>query len=374
MLRQQRVIDPRERRPARNRDQRLLADRLAAGFDAALIVALAGPTEAGLEQVVRGQRGEPRRQRPRAADQDPHDGRPQIVVRHARRHAVEVRKRADVPVEKADLILALVDPREVAARGTSAASGRATPCGGSRRGRPAPRRSRPPPRSPGRYVNGTKTSRRCRFHSATASLTTVTPTVCPSATSSPCSRVAVSRCLPPVHCADSASSACTRAATLSQTGRGRGPASAFRTGTAWPTYLPTVVRDSPNSRATAPLRPSLDEHFVPNYMHLIHPEHPLSGPRIPRSGKPAIRPSGGLLSERRMAYFLSGAPSPPRRHPSRDRVEVTLTRARGSEHRARPAVIRTRDNACRARFVQLAFDRPAFGWRSPSFRVLSPGC
>ena len=54
--------------------------------------------------------------RPRAADQDPHDGRPQIVVRHARRHAVEVRKRADVPVEKADLILPLVDPREVAAR------------------------------------------------------------------------------------------------------------------------------------------------------------------------------------------------------------------------------------------------------------------
>ena len=79
-------------------------------------MALAGPTETGFQQVVRGERGEPRRQRARAADQDPHDGRPQIVVRDARRHAVEVRERADVPVEKADLILALVDPREVAAR------------------------------------------------------------------------------------------------------------------------------------------------------------------------------------------------------------------------------------------------------------------
>ena len=46
-----------------------------------------------------------------------------------------------------------------------------------------------------------------------------------------------------------------------------------------------------------------------NYMHEIHPEHPLSEPQIPRSGKSAVRPSGGLLSERRLAYFLSGAPT-----------------------------------------------------------------
>jgi hypothetical protein len=44
-------------------------------------------------------------------------------------------------------------------------------------------------------------------------------------------------------------------------------------------------------------------------MHLIHPEHPSSELRIPRSGKPAIRPSGGLLSERRLVYFPSGAPT-----------------------------------------------------------------
>ena len=65
---------------------------------------------------MRGQRRESRRQGPRAADQDPHDGRPQIVVRDTRRHAVEVRKCPHVPVEKADLILPLVDPGEVAAR------------------------------------------------------------------------------------------------------------------------------------------------------------------------------------------------------------------------------------------------------------------
>ena len=43
-------IDRRQRRPARNRDQRLLAHGLAARLDAALIVALTGPTEARLQR------------------------------------------------------------------------------------------------------------------------------------------------------------------------------------------------------------------------------------------------------------------------------------------------------------------------------------
>src|SRR5688572_11580336 len=61
-------------------------------------------------------------------------------------------------------------------------------------------------------------------------------------------------------------------------------------------------------------------------MHEIHPEHPLSEPQIPRSGKSAIRPSGGPLSERRLAYFLSGAPtSCPRPHPGA-RVAVSAYR------------------------------------------------
>jgi hypothetical protein len=36
-----------------------------------------------------------------------------IVVRDARRHAAQMRKRARVPVEKADLILPLVDPAKI---------------------------------------------------------------------------------------------------------------------------------------------------------------------------------------------------------------------------------------------------------------------
>src|SRR5436190_5162147 len=51
---------------------------------------------------------------------------------------------------------------------------------------------------------------------------------------------------------------------------------------------------------------------MPHNMHEIHPEHPLSEPQIPRSGKSAIRPSGGptfraafgLLSERRAQKLL----------------------------------------------------------------------
>ena len=39
--------------------------------------------------------------------------------------------------------------------------------------------------------------------------------------------------------------------TFAQTGRGRGWLSAFRTGAAWSTYLLTVIRDRPSSRATA---------------------------------------------------------------------------------------------------------------------------
>jgi hypothetical protein len=51
----------------------------------------------------------------RAANQDPDDSRPKIVVGDSRRYSLEVRKRADVSVEKIDVILTLVNPREVAA-------------------------------------------------------------------------------------------------------------------------------------------------------------------------------------------------------------------------------------------------------------------
>jgi hypothetical protein len=70
------------------------------------------------------------------------------------------------------------------------------------------------------------------------------------------------------------------------------------TGAAWSTYFPTVVRERPSSRATARcVRPSTST-LMPHHMHEIHPEHPLSEPQIPRSGKSAIRPQ--------VAYFPSG--------------------------------------------------------------------
>ncbi len=114
-LRQHHLIDGCERRTDGNRDEHLLAHGLAARLDAPLVVALAGPAEAGLHQIMRSERGEPQCQRARTTDQDPHDSGAQIVIRDAGRRPLEVSKRADVPIEKADLILALVDPREIAA-------------------------------------------------------------------------------------------------------------------------------------------------------------------------------------------------------------------------------------------------------------------
>jgi hypothetical protein len=153
-------------------------------------------------------------------------------------------------------------------------------------------------RSPGRYVSGTKTSRRCRFHSATASLTTVTPTRWPSASNNACSRVAVSRCLPPVHRTESASTACTRSAIASQTGRGRGVTSAFRTGAASSTYFPTVVRERPSSRATARcVRPSTSTLCRTTCTRSILSILSAN----PRSRDPASPPSGPQV-----AYFPSG--------------------------------------------------------------------
>lgn len=94
----------------------MLAEGFPTRLDAALVVALTGATEARPEQIVRRQRGETGREGPLTTYEDAHDGRFEIVVREARRHAAEVRKGAPVPIQEADLVLPLVDPREVAAR------------------------------------------------------------------------------------------------------------------------------------------------------------------------------------------------------------------------------------------------------------------
>ncbi len=226
------------------------------------------------------------------------DRGPEIVVGDARRHAIEMRKGPDVAIEKTDLILPLVDPREVAARGTSAASGTATLCGGCRRRRRAPRRSRLRPDRPA----DRSAARRPRDAAASIPRPPLSPrsrpTRCPSATNNACSRVAVSRCLPPVHRTESASTACTRSAIASHTGRGRGVASAFRAGAAWSTYFPTVVRERPSSRATARcVRPSTSTLCRTTCTRSILSILSAN----PRSLDPASPPSGPQV-----AYFPSG--------------------------------------------------------------------
>jgi hypothetical protein len=94
----------------------LATQRFAARFHAAFVVAFAGPTEARLEEIVRGERRKPRRQHPLAAHENPDHCGFEIVVRQARGGSIKVREGADVPIEETDLVLALVNPREVAAR------------------------------------------------------------------------------------------------------------------------------------------------------------------------------------------------------------------------------------------------------------------
>jgi hypothetical protein len=196
---------------------------------------------------MRGERGKPHRQRPLPADEDPHHRSAQIVVRQPAGHRAEVREGPDVAIEEADLVLALVDPSEVAA--------------GVHQPHQEEPRLAPRPTDIDEHLEeidfGEVTGPIRERHEDLTALALplgdrffdeVTPTRAPSPTSNSWSRVAVSCCLPPVHCTDSASSASTRALTFSQTGRARG-ADSFRIGTASSTYFRTVTRETPNSLA-----------------------------------------------------------------------------------------------------------------------------
>src|SRR5581483_5716637 len=94
-------------------DEMLPADRPPSTLHAALVVARAGAGEARLEGIVRGQSLHAHGELALRADQDAHDGCPQIVVEQAVRHTGEVRERPHVAVEEADLVLARVEPGEV---------------------------------------------------------------------------------------------------------------------------------------------------------------------------------------------------------------------------------------------------------------------
>lgn len=151
----------------------------------------------------------------------------------------------------------------------------------------------------------TKISRRCHFHSATASFTIVRPTRCASVRSSSCSRVAVSRRLPPLQRTDSVALAPDRRPRPDRPGaRHR---LRFPRGSRGIDVLPDRDVQTP-ARGRPPAASALLQVFVSNDMHEIHPEHPPANSGFTDPGKPAIRPSVGLLSEWRLVYFLSDAP------------------------------------------------------------------
>ena len=256
---------------------------------------------------MRGERLEPRRQRPRAADEDPDDGRPEIVVRDASRDPVEVRKGADMPVEKADLILALVDPREVAARvhqphqeqprlppGPVDVDQHLEEVDFGQIARPIRQRHEdlaalPLPFRDRVFDNGHAYAMPLGHQQLVQ----------------PRGRQSLLAARPPGGVDEH------RLHPLGDRVPHR-PRPRRRLLFSKRDRLIEVLpdRDARQSQLTGdgPLRPPLHQHFVSNDMYLIHPEHPSSELRIPRSGKPAVRPSGGLLSERRLVYFLSGAP------------------------------------------------------------------
>ena len=83
----------------------------------------------------------------------------------------------------------------------------------------------------------------------------------------------------------------------------------FRTGHRLLEILPDRQPRNPELFRDLPLRAALHQHLVTNDMYLVHLEHPFQRTPEPPLRKPAIRPSGGSLSERRMDHFLSGAPT-----------------------------------------------------------------
>jgi heme exporter protein D len=105
-----------EVRARRDGHEVLPAHSLSPRLDATFVMAGVRSREARLERVVRDERREARRQRTHSADEDATYGEPQVVVRDALRDATEVLECAHVPIEKAVLVLVLVEPREVAPR------------------------------------------------------------------------------------------------------------------------------------------------------------------------------------------------------------------------------------------------------------------
>src|SRR4051812_680155 len=80
------------------------------------VVAGARPRKARLQEIVRRELEEARAQHTVATDQHARHRRAEIVVKQAMRNEAEVLEGAHVPIEEADLILARIEPGEIAPR------------------------------------------------------------------------------------------------------------------------------------------------------------------------------------------------------------------------------------------------------------------
>ena len=88
---------------------------LTAGFHASLIVPLARPGKAWLEQVVTDQRLETLgelREKPHPA----FHRRRKIIVNYPPRQAIEMSRRPDMAIEEGQLVTGVIEPDEVASR------------------------------------------------------------------------------------------------------------------------------------------------------------------------------------------------------------------------------------------------------------------
>jgi hypothetical protein len=92
----------------------LQPDRLAPALDTPFVMALTRPRKAGLEEIMRGQRGKALGQHALRPDHLA-DGRGQIVVRHPLGHATERGKGPHVRIQQRQLIAAVIEPHKVIA-------------------------------------------------------------------------------------------------------------------------------------------------------------------------------------------------------------------------------------------------------------------
>ena len=88
-----------------------------------------------------------------------------------------------------------------------------------------------------------------------------------------------------------------------------------------------------------PLLAAFHQYFVSEYIDLVHLEHPPSGPEARRFGKPAIRPPGGSLSERRLDHFPSGASTFASPSHDSDQFELYLIRGTVLTSRTRREIV-----------------------------------